>query len=229
MQSRFDSLGTGPVHAVLEATGTYSDAVALYLYERGHRVSVINPARLAAFRKSEGVLTKTDKQDAKLLVRYCQQKQPPTWTPPPEELRQVQVLELRREQVQQMRQQEANHLENSRLDAQTCQQITTHLAQLDAQIAELEERAATLVSQHEELRSACDLLDSIPSMRRSQRGACWRSSSRLAAVSGLPNWWPMPGWPQRKSPPAPRCADQERLRKRAMCGYASGSTCPPYG
>jgi transposase len=164
MQSRFDSLGIGPVHAVLEATGTYSDAVALFLYEHGHTVSVINPARLAAFRKSEGVLTKTAKQDAKLLVRYAQQKQPPAWTPPPQERRQLHVLELRREQVQQMRQQEANHLENSRLDALTCQQITSHLTQLDAQIAELDERAARLVSQHPDLSAACTLLDSIPSI-----------------------------------------------------------------
>lgn len=156
------TLGTGPVHVVLEATGTYSDAVALFFVQRGERVSVINPARMAAFRKSEGIRTKTDKQDAKLLVRYAQQKQPPAWTPPAEELQQLQVLEGRREQVQQMRQQEVNHLENSRLDAQTRQQILRHVENLDAQIEDLQERTTALVKQHESLKTACELLDSIP-------------------------------------------------------------------
>jgi transposase len=162
MERWWQSLGSGPVWVVLEATGTYSDAVARYLHERGHQVSVINPARLAAFRKSEGVVTKTDKQDAKLLVRYAQQKQPQEWTPAPEVFEQLQVLELRREQVLQMRQQERNHLENSRLDAQTHQQITSHIEQLDTLVAELQSRAEALVAQQEQLATSCALLDSIP-------------------------------------------------------------------
>ena len=38
-----------PLHACLEATGTYGDAVALFLHQQGHRVSVVNPARIKAF------------------------------------------------------------------------------------------------------------------------------------------------------------------------------------
>jgi transposase len=37
------------VHACLEATGPYSEALALYLHEQGHTVSVVNPARIKAF------------------------------------------------------------------------------------------------------------------------------------------------------------------------------------
>src|SRR5262245_17818454 len=35
-----------PVHACLEATGRYSEALAEHLHAAGHTVSVINPARL---------------------------------------------------------------------------------------------------------------------------------------------------------------------------------------
>jgi len=38
-----ESLEIEQVHACLEATGTYSEAAALFLHERGHRVSVVNP------------------------------------------------------------------------------------------------------------------------------------------------------------------------------------------
>jgi len=39
----------GPVHVCLEATGPYSEAVALYLHEQGHTVSIVNPAQIKAF------------------------------------------------------------------------------------------------------------------------------------------------------------------------------------
>jgi len=38
------SLRISEVHACLEATGIYGEAVAEFLYEKGHRVSVVNPA-----------------------------------------------------------------------------------------------------------------------------------------------------------------------------------------
>jgi len=42
----------GTVHACLEATGTYGEALALYLREVGHVVSVVNPAQIKAFGQS---------------------------------------------------------------------------------------------------------------------------------------------------------------------------------
>lgn len=36
------------VHACLEATGAYSEALASYLHEQGHVVLVVNPAQIKA-------------------------------------------------------------------------------------------------------------------------------------------------------------------------------------
>jgi transposase len=44
--------GVVRVHACLEATGTYSEALSLYLHQAGHTVSVINPAAIKAFAQS---------------------------------------------------------------------------------------------------------------------------------------------------------------------------------
>ncbi|MDP9311016.1 MAG: transposase [Chloroflexota bacterium] len=41
-----------PVHACLEATGTYGAALALFLHEQQHMVSLINPAAIKAFAAS---------------------------------------------------------------------------------------------------------------------------------------------------------------------------------
>jgi Transposase len=74
--------GIEQVHACLEATGEYGAALALSLYEAGHQVSIVNPARIAAYAKSRLARTKTDKSDAALIARFCAQEQPPIWTPP---------------------------------------------------------------------------------------------------------------------------------------------------
>ena len=38
-----------PVHACLEATGTYGAALALFLVEHQHTVSLVNPAAIKAY------------------------------------------------------------------------------------------------------------------------------------------------------------------------------------
>src|ERR1051325_7509564 len=52
------------VHACMEATGTYGEALAAYLHQAGHTVSVLNPAIIKAFALTEMSRTKTDKRDA---------------------------------------------------------------------------------------------------------------------------------------------------------------------
>jgi hypothetical protein len=49
------------VHACLEATGGWSEDVAIALSESDHVVSLVNPARIKAFAKSKMLRTKTDK------------------------------------------------------------------------------------------------------------------------------------------------------------------------
>jgi transposase len=40
------------VQACLEATGTYGEALSLFLHQAGHTLSVINPAAIKAFAQS---------------------------------------------------------------------------------------------------------------------------------------------------------------------------------
>ena len=43
------SLQITGVHVCLEATGVYGEAVALFLHESGHLVSVVNPLRIKGY------------------------------------------------------------------------------------------------------------------------------------------------------------------------------------
>src|SRR2546423_9029648 len=49
------------VHACMEATGSYGEALALTLYQAGHTVSVVNPACIAAYAKSQLARNITDR------------------------------------------------------------------------------------------------------------------------------------------------------------------------
>lgn len=154
--------GFDRVHACLEATSTYSDLVAHFLYEHGHQVSLANPARVAAFRTSEGIRTKTDRHDALLLARFCAQKRPDLWHPTPPAVQQLQVLLAHVDDLQHMQQQERNRLENLRLDACTRQSLLEHIGWLHAQRERTLQRACDLVAQTSQLTEPCAHLDSIP-------------------------------------------------------------------
>jgi transposase len=152
--------GIARVHVCLEATGTYSDLAALFFFERGHQVSVVNPARVKAFRRSEGMVSKTDRQDALLLARFVEQKRPALWRPTPDVLQQAKVLLARIDDVSQMYRQEKNRLGNQRLDAQTRQEIQEHLDWLESKRAQCERRVVELLkesqSQARSVAEACD-------------------------------------------------------------------------
>ncbi len=166
LQSWFERQDLRRVHACLEATGTYSDAVARFLYEHGHQVSLANPARVAAFRTSEGIRTKTDRHDALVLARFCAQKRPALWSPTPEGVQHLQVLLARHEELLTTRQQEHNRLENQRLDPLTRQDIAEHISWLQMQLERTLHRTEALLAYHSDVRQACERLDSIPGIAR---------------------------------------------------------------
>jgi len=150
-----------PVHACLEATGPYGDAVALFLHDAGHRVSILNPAVIHAYAKTQQLRAKTDAVDAALIARYAAKEQPAPWVPPPVELRELQALVRRIDALHGMRTQEANRLSVA-TDAVVRDSITALIATLDAQLADLKQRVRSHLDQHPGLRVQRDLLVTIP-------------------------------------------------------------------
>jgi transposase len=150
------------VHACVEATGTYSDALALHLHTSGHRVSVVNPAVIKAFAKTEMSRTKTDKRDASLIARYCLTHQPSAWSPPPPEISELQALLRRLEALVDMRQQESNRLEAGIAAASVKESVTDHISYLDSQIAQTQSLIKDHIDQNPTLKQQRELLSSIP-------------------------------------------------------------------
>ena len=153
---------TGPVHACLEATGTYGEAVATALHEAGHRVSVVNPAAVKAFAQSQLRRTKTDRVDAAVLAAFCTAHQPPAWVPWPSEVRELQGLIRRREAVVEMLTQERNRVTAGELVPAVAASLTRHITMLEAELAALDRQIDQHVDTHPTLRQQRDLLVTIP-------------------------------------------------------------------
>jgi transposase len=150
------------VHACMEATGTYSEALALYLLNSGHTVSVVNPAIIKAFARTEMTRTKTDKTDASLIARYCQKHQPPAWAPPSPEISELQALLRRLEALTEMRQQESNRLDAGLQAGSVIKSVTDHIIFLDEQVAQTQSLIKDHIDQNPSLKQQRDLLSSIP-------------------------------------------------------------------
>ena len=186
--------GVEHLHACLEATGTYGEALSLWLYEAGHTVSVINPAATKAFAQSRLSRTKTDKVDAELIARFCQAQAPPAWTPLSPEVRELQALVRRLEALIEMRVMEENRLSSGLTVEVVRASVEELLDHLNTQIKRTEKLIRTHINNHPRLKQQSELLDSIPGIAETTAAHLlseitgitqYKSARQVAAYAGL--------------------------------------------
>jgi transposase len=153
---------SGQVHACLEATGQYGEAVAEYLYQIGYQVSVVNPARIKRYGESKLHRNKTDKADAALIAEFCQKENPPLWAPLPVHLKQLRALVRRLANLQNNYQQERNRTLSGEKDAWVLADLKAHLDYLNDRIRAAKQIIQEHIDQYPDLKSQQELLVSIP-------------------------------------------------------------------
>jgi len=182
------------VHACLEATGTYGEALSHYLHQQGHTVSVMNPAAIKAFAASRLSRTKTDRVDAELIARFCLAHQPPPWTPPAPEVRELQALVRRLESLIEMRVAEENRLSSGLTVVAVRTSVEEMIAYLKEQITRTEKLIRQHIDKHPGLKQQHELLDSIPGIAATTAALLlaevpdikrYRNARQLAAFAGL--------------------------------------------
>lgn len=167
------------VPVVMEATGPYSEQVAIVLADSGWPVSVVNPARIAGFAQSELTRNKTDKADAKLIAKFAQRADLTLWEPPSPAVRQLRALVDRLQALIDMRQQERNRLEALEHGTPTSVQgmVNEHIEWLNQQIQKIQADIDDHIDGNPELKQDTDLIESIPGIGR-------RASSQFLAYIG---------------------------------------------
>lgn len=168
--------------------------LAMYLHTAEHCVSVVNPARIKAYAQSQLARNKTDRYDAKVIAHFAATQDIRLWTPPTPEMRSFRALMRRMQALKDMCTQEQNRLQAAGLTPEVRASVETHLSFLRDQIAELKDTVDQLVAHHPELKSECDLLESIPGIGKHTAYVLmteigdWRtfpSARQLAAFAGL--------------------------------------------
>ena len=148
--------------ACMEATGVYSEDLAIFLFNNDIKISVVNPARVKGFAQSQLSRSKTDESDAKLIAEFAKRMQPESWTPPPEHIKLLQAYTRRLEDLIQMHRQEENRLEV------VCDELKNDVSQnvemFKMQIKDLRKKICIHIKNHPDLKEKDALLRSIPAV-----------------------------------------------------------------
>jgi transposase len=147
---------------VMEATGTYWMALALYLYQAGFVVSVINPSQGRDFARANLKRTKTDAVDAHMLTEFALVIHVEPWTPPPAICDQLQQRLARRDDLIHMKTQDGNRLHalrhNPTAEPSIIKSIKDHISYLNAQIDTLTKEIKELLQGDHEWRTSAERL-----------------------------------------------------------------------
>jgi transposase len=146
---------------VIEATGNYHEALADFLFQKGYRLHIANPATTAAHAKSELSRNKTDKTDAKLISDFAMQKHRKLrlWVPEPQSRRRLRALVRRLEDLNEIRQMEKNRLEVASPNVVTS--IESVIAHVSEEITETERAIKQHIDDDPDLRGKSELMTSI--------------------------------------------------------------------
>lgn len=146
----------------MEATGDYGFCAALFFTEEGLRVSVVNPAWVKFFGRSQGRQNKTDKADAKLLAQYGHERQPAEWHLKNPVLRSLFRLVRRRRQLCDMITAERNRQEcPEAIGAECMASIKGVLKGLREERRRIEKQIRALIASSVELSRRYELLRSM--------------------------------------------------------------------
>ena len=149
-----------PQLVVVEASGGYEAAIVSELVDCGLAVALVNPTRVRAFARAEGLLAKTDKIDARLIARFGA-----TMKPEPQARRDQNQLELnqwvtRRRQLVLMVTAEKNRLQTAAPAMQA--HISKHIAWLQADIELLEQQINQAIAANPHWAETAKRVESVP-------------------------------------------------------------------
>ncbi len=150
------------VWSCMESTGSYGENLALFLFEAGHKVSIVNPSRIRKYADSKLVRNKTDLLDAKIIADFCRTQEPLLWQPESHAKSELREISRRLNALLGERVREKNRLESGVKSKIVKESIESNIAFLSEQIKSLEGKIQEHIDQNPDLKEKQELLISIP-------------------------------------------------------------------
>lgn len=145
-----------------EATGGYEDALACHRHAAGRAVRVINPTRVKYAGVMRGRRNKTDRADARLIAAYTRDENPPPWSPPAPEVRELQALVRRRDDLRGLAAHEKARRDATRLTPAARKSVARVIKLLGKEADALPAAADALIAATPALAADAALLASLP-------------------------------------------------------------------
>lgn len=152
--------GVSELHACMEATNIYWEALASWLHAHTHTVSVVNPARIKGYAQATMQRNKTDKLDSAVIASFCAKHQPTAWEPQSEEQRRLRALVRHRDDLLHTQLQQLNRLRDT-TDALVKRSLETVLKTIASELAAIERQIKEHLAAQTTMRSNLSLLTSI--------------------------------------------------------------------
>lgn len=162
------------VHACLESTSRYGDALAQFLHQNAYQVSLVNPRRTRRYADSQLTRNVNDKIDAGLIADFCaaQRETLSLWEPLSPEHRQLRDLTRARQTLVEERERFANLLETASGLARNT--FLKQVRQLDQQIKQMDKAIKQFLRLAPDLHKQVELADSI-------KGVGWVTAATVVA------------------------------------------------
>lgn len=150
------------LHACMESTSRYGDALAQFLHQEDYQISMVNPRRTRHYADSQLTRTVNDQIDARLIADFCatQREKLSLWEPLSPEHRQLRDLTRARQTLVDDRERFANMLETAAGLAR--QTFLKQVRQLDRQVQQLDQAIAQFVQGVPQFKQQVALADSVP-------------------------------------------------------------------
>jgi transposase len=149
---------------VMEATAGFEQAVAAELAAAGLDLRIINPRQIRHFAKAAGLLAKTDRLDAQVLVRFAQAMQLEPRAVQSEDMLALQALIGRRRQLIEMLTMEKNRLRLARKEIK--RSLMRVIRILEQQLKDTDEDLGKMLRECGVWREKVELLESVPGIAR---------------------------------------------------------------
>lgn len=154
------------LHACMESTSRYGDALAQFLHQEDYQISMVNPRRTRHYADSQLTRTVNDRIDARLIADFCasEREKLVLWEPLSPEHRQLRDLTRARQAMVDERDRFGNMLETATGLAR--QTFLKQIRQLDRQIKQLEKAIAQFLKLAPSLNHQVALADSVTGVGR---------------------------------------------------------------
>jgi transposase len=146
---------------VIESTGCYSQLAANLLAAAGYRVAVVQPGRIKHYARSQGLLAKTDRIDARIIAQFGEHSPGLViYQEPSEARKRLRALVDRRDQVVEDRVREENRLEAC-LDTTIQKHLKASIARLRKADVQLARHIDALIKADGEMSAIFTILESM--------------------------------------------------------------------